>query len=476
MTIESPKTPGGPRILESSPFRGSDLSEEEQILQNKAQKKEKAQNQVKKVSKARDLLLEVLLEELDKEIKSEIQDEIKALDFILQKLQNPKLAIQNPRNQAISKLQLEMANIHQKLDQLIKVPNQAKPTYAEIVGTPRANQPQSPGKKQTPYPPSPRVVIPIRRDLINQLHQPNLAQANQTRPSPKTNLEKPTRNSYRNQRLILTVPKSFLQDLNSIRLRDQINDQFLKKEGITKPVVAMVTKSASNLSLVITTMEDFSASYLVEKKSIWESYIPFSKYMYDKEWARLVVHLVPTSPFNHPEGLEMLKDEIETFNPYMKLMRLPQWLADEPTRNQKAHSSIVIHLENEAMATRALKGEVRIAGVACRAATYIYKHTQCQKCLKFGHTQPYCKREARCLICAQNHMTKQHRCNICQITAKECPHFTLCCSNCGGAHKADDKKCKEWEKVQPRYRRNLSRTNPTPKLTNQTSEDIDMDL
>ncbi|KKA20704.1 hypothetical protein T310_5270, partial [Rasamsonia emersonii CBS 393.64] len=133
---------------------------------------------------------------------------------------------------------------------------------------------------------------------------------------------------------------------------------------------AMVTKSASNLSLVITTMEDFSASYLVEKKSIWESYIPFSNHMYDKEWARLVVHLVPTSPFNHPEGLEMLRDEIETFNPYMKLMRLPQWLADEPTRHQKAHSSIVIHLENEAMATRALKGGVRIAGVACRAATY----------------------------------------------------------------------------------------------------------
>ncbi|KKA20244.1 hypothetical protein T310_5734, partial [Rasamsonia emersonii CBS 393.64] len=89
-TPKTPRTPMGTRDPNSSPFRMSDLPEEDQFLQSKAQKKAKALNltliRVQKVSRARDLLNEVLLDEPNREIRAEIQEEVKKLDFILQNL------------------------------------------------------------------------------------------------------------------------------------------------------------------------------------------------------------------------------------------------------------------------------------------------------------------------------------------------------------------------------------------------------
>ena len=80
------------------------------------------------------------------------------------------------------------------------------------------------------------------------------------------------------------------------------------------PTVTIVSKSSTNLSIVITTMEGIVATFLMENKEIWQSNIPFSKAIYDKEWFKLVVHTVPVRPFNMDNGLDILKSEIETFN------------------------------------------------------------------------------------------------------------------------------------------------------------------
>jgi len=52
-----------------------------------------------------------------------------------------------------------------------------------------------------------------------------------------------------------------------MKLRDQINDEFFKK-GYNDPIIAAISRSTTNMSLIITTMERFSGSFLSEKKEV----------------------------------------------------------------------------------------------------------------------------------------------------------------------------------------------------------------
>ena len=118
--------------------------------------------------------------------------------------------------------------------------------------------------------------------------------------------------------------------------------------GIDKPVVATVTKSFSGLSIIVTTMPGFSADFLIQKESVWGELVSniAKKVEKDIHWSRIVVHGVPIGPFATDEGLVLLKDEIETFNPQLKLMKKPSWLISEENRQYKMHASIVIAVEN----------------------------------------------------------------------------------------------------------------------------------
>jgi len=279
------------------------------------------------------------------------------------------------------------------------------------------------------------VVIPVRKEYRNE---------------PIASRELSQAGTLRARRLILKVSTKFLDNLNPMRLRDQINDNFFMT-GIDEPVVATVGRSTTNLSLVITTMERYSGSFLLEKEAVWRELIPYTSISHDAEWAKLVVHTVPTKPFFNDEGESLIKSEIETFNPGLRLMRNPIWLSKEEIRAEKLHGSILIHLPNQEMAKIALNSRVIIAGVSCRVEKYIPRHTQCDKCQKFGHTRAYCRNKARCRVCASNHEEKDHMCQICQTRGQECPHSMAKCVNCGKNHRADDKKCQEREKVKPRF-------------------------
>jgi len=132
-------------------------------------------------------------------------------------------------------------------------------------------------------------------------------------------------------------------------------------------------------------------------------------------------------------------------------MRNPIWLSKEETRTEKYHSSILIHLPDQDMAKIALSSKVILAGKFCWTQKYIPKYTQCAKCQEYGHTRVFCRNETRCQICAQNYELEEHNCQICQINGQECPHQIAKCANCEENHKANDKKCREWEKVKPRF-------------------------
>ena len=66
----------------------------------------------------------------------------------------------------------------------------------------------------------------------------------------------------------------------------------------------------------------------------------------DIHWNRIVIHGVPIELFSTDEGLDMLKNEIETFNPQLKLIKKPSWLIFKENRQAKMHASIVITVEN----------------------------------------------------------------------------------------------------------------------------------
>jgi hypothetical protein len=134
--------------------------------------------------------------------------------------------------------------------------------------------------------------------------------------------EKPREKSaYRERRLILQTSKDFIENLDAMQIRDQVNDAFFKKEGETQPTIAMVTKSQSNQSIVITTMPNFSAKYLVEKKEVWKNIIPHQKIYTDEKWVKIVIHTVLIRLFSIDDGLYLLKQEIKTFNLGIKLIK-----------------------------------------------------------------------------------------------------------------------------------------------------------
>src|SRR5215469_13664314 len=85
----------------------------------------------------------------------------------------------------------------------------------------------------------------------------------------------------------------------------------------------------------MTTTEDFSGSYLIEKGAVWKGIIPYTSISHDAEWTKLIVHTVPTKPFSMDDGESLMRSEIETFNPKLKLMRNPIWLSKEENRAGK---------------------------------------------------------------------------------------------------------------------------------------------
>ena len=108
-----------------------------------------------------------------------------------------------------------------------------------------------------------------------------------------------------------------------MQIRDQVNDAFFKEEGETQPTIAMVTKSQSNQSIVITTMPNFSVKYLVEKKRVWKNIIPHQNVYTDEKWVKIVIHTVLIRPFSTDDGLYLLKQKIKTFNSGIKLIKTP---------------------------------------------------------------------------------------------------------------------------------------------------------
>ena len=169
---------------------------------------------------------------------------------------------------------------------------------------------------------------------------------------------------------------------------------------------SMVTKSLGH-NLVVSTTSQFSADYLLENQSIWEHLVSFRKAQKDEPWHKVVIHGVPVADFNTPSGMELVIDEIKTFNKGLTPIGTPYWLlSPEKRANQRAGSVVVVFTTAEE-ASRAIRYRLYIAGISVQIEK-LYSTastTQCSKCQGFGHLENYCKREPICKLCREKHTT-----------------------------------------------------------------------
>ena len=127
----------------------------------------------------------------------------------------------------------------------------------------------------------------------------------------------------------------------------------------------------------------------------------------------------------------------------MQLVALPRWIFKQENLRFKKHASIVVALESKSQMEEALRKKMRIAGEFLKTEEYQEFRTdeQYNKCQGFGHKQYFCKKKPRCKICAKNHLTRMHNCDICKINGKPCIHADIKCTNCQGNHMINAKEC-----------------------------------
>ena len=107
---------------------------------------------------------------------------------------------------------------------------------------------------------------------------------------------------------------------------------------------------------------------------------------------------------------------------------------------------VVIIFLNENQANRAIKNKLYIADILARAIKFynISSIAQCTNYTSFGHLDFLYKKDPRCILCGENHVTSQHHCSTCKVKGKKCSHLTPKCVNYKEAHTADSKLCERY--------------------------------
>jgi hypothetical protein len=262
------------------------------------------------------------------------------------------------------------------------------------------------------------------------------------KPKPTKKDPSPKSTSMKSKRLILIrSPTGTAPEFSSFAMRNAFNKVFLDK-GVKDPVVATVSKSLGQ-NMVITTTREFSADFLLEKRDIWEHILPFQSAQKDEPWHKVVLHGIPTADFNTLDGMDMVVDEIKTFNKGLSPIGTPYWLTTSEKRLNQRAGSVVVAFATPEEASRAIRHRLYIAGMSVRVGRYYStaSTTQCHNCQGFGHLDNYCKYATACRLCGDKHSTHQHVCNTCKAKGIRCAHLVPKCANCSEAHTADHKSC-----------------------------------
>src|SRR6266487_1945362 len=159
----------------------------------------------------------------------------------------------------ISQLQTQIKNLKNSVENKLSLILKSIETQDQIqnqIQNQIQSQSQNQSKKQTKtY--AQAATTNVEEDNFQQIKK---QQKQQEKEKEKT--------KYREKRLVIQVDKEIAKNIDSYTLRNQINDRFFVKENINSPVIATITKSFTSQSIILTTMSDFSADFLLQKKTI----------------------------------------------------------------------------------------------------------------------------------------------------------------------------------------------------------------
>ena len=156
-------------------------------------------------------------------------------------------------------------------------------------------------------------------------------------------------------------------------------------------------------------------------------------------WSKFLLHGVPTSM-----ELDVIRRDVEEYCPGAKLGQTPRWLAPLDSRKDKTASTIVLAFLGVVTFSTLGGRTLRVGNRSCNLSTYIQygSQTQCTNCQVLGHPKEFCNANPICVVCAGDHLTKDHQCptNTCK-GGYLCLHQPLKCSNCQGPHRASNRNC-----------------------------------
>src|SRR5437762_5642217 len=195
--------------------------------------------------------------------------------ILSQKQTEEKNSLRTIENEIISQLQNQVKNLEKfmknKFNLILKTIESKSQTQAQVQA-----QSQIQSQVQTENLSSNLSQIQSQNQSQNQtktyaqvaavnVEQNNLQQTKQQQKQQEKEQEK---EKYREKRLIIQIDKETAEDFDSYILRNKINDKFFTEANINQSVIATVTKSFTSQSIILTTMSDFSADFLLQKKII----------------------------------------------------------------------------------------------------------------------------------------------------------------------------------------------------------------
>ena len=103
------------------------------------------------------------------------------------------------------------------------------------------------------------------------------------------------------------------------------------------------------------------------------------------------------------------------------------------------------------MTKKDIKFRLFLGGTSVKAEKYRHQAIQCQKCQKFGHLARECRSNHKYQIYAEEHPTKAHKYDICEVQNNIYPHSTFKCANYGENHRVNSPKCEIVKKITKKY-------------------------
>ena len=174
----------------------------------------------------------------------------------------------------------------------------------------------------------------------------------------------------------------------------------------------------------------------------------------DSVWYKVVVpDVVPPDLAQPLPSSQALQAEVEEFVAHQFAWAAPpMWMTPPDRVAEQGSGSVLLSFLREEDLDYVLRNGVFLFGHAMRARRFrdSGRPRPCSNCCSLEHSARACTQPPRCGLCAERHVTSEHRCGECDFFADaheglaHCGHTRLCCPHCAGSHAMCDSACRVW--------------------------------